>query len=351
MKSQMTLTELAAEVSAREDRKLDLIADTRSMQMEPTGELLRVGQDEFQIGRIAHEQIGERLEIPTKYYRRMQAENASLLAVNVNSWFNKNPEPRMLRTLDGTARAFLSQKYARFDDKPALEVGLEVAYQDPTVEVVACAITEEKTHLKWVSRRTEIDVKVGDPVQFGVAFSNSEVGRGRLSASLLVYRLICKNGAVSQDDAFGQNHVGRRTEINLGEIFQMDTLNADAAATMLKLRDFTRAMLSPERINAYLEKLRGLNEIKVDDPVKAIEKLGKAHGLAETERKSILAHLIQGGDLSGYGLHNAVTAAAQDEVLTYDRAHDLEVLGGKLVTLAPSQWKVLTADNNLALAA
>ena len=46
------------------------------------------------------------------------------------------------------------------------------------------------------------------------------------------------------------------------------------------------------------------------------------------------------GDLSGYGLVNAVTHYSQD-VEDYDRATEFEALGGKLIELAPTEWKGL----------
>ena len=38
-------------------------------------------------------------------------EAPELLAQNLNCWFTKEPAQRMLRTLDGTARAYLSNRY------------------------------------------------------------------------------------------------------------------------------------------------------------------------------------------------------------------------------------------------
>ncbi len=58
--------------------------------------------------------------------------------------------------------------------------------------------------------------------------------------------------------------------------------------------------------------------------------LGQRHGLTETERAGVLRSLIEGGDLSGFGLVNAVTHFSQ-QVADYDRATELEALGGRLV--------------------
>jgi hypothetical protein len=53
-----------------------------------------------------------------------------------------------------------------------------------------------------------------------------------------------------------------------------------------------------------------------------------------------MRHLIEGGDLSKYGLHSAITRAAQD-VESYDRASDLERVGGQVIELGRGEWKVL----------
>jgi hypothetical protein len=51
--------------------------------------------------------------------------------------------------------------------------------------------------------------------------------------------------------------------------------------------------------------------------------------------------LIEGGSLTQYGLHAAVTRAAQD-VADYDRATELEYAGGKIIELPKTEWKVLS---------
>jgi hypothetical protein len=346
MKTQLTITELAQQIAERATKKADFVTDTRAMQMTGDGKQLIVAgsapdgsNGSYNIGQICHEQLADRLEIPTKYYRRMLGTNPNLLATNVNSWFAKEPETRMIRTLGETARAFLSDKYQRLDDDFFAETTLSVIQEDPTAEVVSAAITEEKTYIKFVSRRTEREVSAGDPIQFGVSFTNSEVGRGRLQGALYMVQLRCLNGMTSQEDVWGTNHVGSKIKVELGEIFQLDTINADSRATMLKLRDFTRHILSPERCDAWINRMRALRDIKVDDPIKTVEKLAKTFTLGEQEKTSILTHLIRGGDLSGYGIQNAVTAAAQDDALTYERASELEQLGGKLITLPPTQWR------------
>lgn len=62
------------------------------------------------------------------------------------------------------------------------------------------------------------------------------------------------------------------------------------------------------------------------------------NGINAEEQEGILKYLIEGGDLSLYGLSNAVTRASQD-VVSYDRATTLEGIGWQVATMEPQQWK------------
>ena len=54
------------------------------------------------------------------------------------------------------------------------------------------------------------------------------------------------------------------------------------------------------------------------------------------------AGLIRGGDLSLYGLSNAITRAAQD-VESYDRSTEMESIGYTVLGMSRSDWQRLNA--------
>ena len=56
----------------------------------------------------------------------------------------------------------------------------------------------------------------------------------------------------------------------------------------------------------------------------------------------MLDHLIRGGDLSLYGLSNAITRAAQD-VDSYDRSTEMESIGYTVLGMSRSDWQRLNA--------
>ena len=73
-----------------------------------------------------------------------------------------------------------------------------------------------------------------------------------------------------------------------------------------------------------------------------VDTVAIAEALNQLEQDSILNYLIQGGDLSLYGLSNAITRASQD-VESYDRATTLEGIGWQVATMPGAQWKEINA--------
>ena len=71
-----------------------------------------------------------------------------------------------------------------------------------------------------------------------------------------------------------------------------------------------------------------------------VELVSKEVGIQQYEQDGILGHLIEGGELSLYGLGNAVTRYAQD-VKSYDRSTELESIGYKVMTLSPARFNAI----------
>lgn len=339
----LTLQELAAKIEGNRNLKRDFIANTAEttvqVQTDKTVVLELPGDSgTFPILPVAHDQIGLRTGIPAKYYDRMRSEAPDLLATNINAWFRKKPERRMVRTLGGDARAFLSNRYQRIENEQIAEAALPVLAELPGVQVVSSEVTDSRLYIHFVVPTIEGEVKKGDVVQAGGIISNSEVGKGSVSVAGLTWRLICLNGAKTSD-AFRRNHVGRQANED-GEIdWADDTRKADDKAVLLKVRDMVRAVVDETRFKQHLLKMQGLAGAQLTGDIeKAVEVLSSVVQVTEGERKGILHSLIRGNDLSAWGLINAVTAQAHD-AKDYDRAVELEAIGGDLIELAPSEWK------------
>ena len=359
MKQGKSLTDLAAELERQHTSKRDFITDTRELELvprlrtqengEPKLESLRLSKGgetlDFQLTKHAHRQIGSFLNIPAKYYNRMRTEAPALLANNVNYWLRESPSERMLRTLDGRARAFLSCRYRRLDHFDLLHAVMPVLAElkddgGKGLEVLSCDVTETKLYLKCVFPRIEAEVKKGDSVQSGIVISNSEIGQGALTITPLIYRLACLNGMVTPDYGQRKHHVGRvsTSEEKTYELFTDETLEADDKAFWLKTRDIVRAVATPETFAKIVTVLQRSTEEQIMQPIKAVEELSNQLSFNQTETDGILKHFMQDADFSRWGLANAVTRSAED-IPDYDRASELEEAGWKTLTLPLSEWQ------------
>lgn len=345
----LSLQELAMKIEGTRGAKRDLVADTRHLRMDlvpanddgPASPRLLVKDEPFDILSLAHGQIANRIGIPNKYYDRMRQEAPALLADNVNHWFANQPERRMVRTIRSSTRAFLSDRYQRIENEEIAGAALPVL-AEMGVQIQSTEITDRRMYIHFTFPRVQAEVRVGDVVQAGGVISNSEVGLGSVSVTGLLWRLICLNG-MKTTDAFRKYHVGRQVADD-GEMEQIawadDTRQADDRAILLKVRDMVRAVADESRFRSNVRKMTELaTDAKITgNPTEAIEVLSQKIILLEEEKGGILRSLIEGADLSAWGLLNAVTAQAHT-ARSYDRAVELEEAGGRLLELAPRDWK------------
>lgn len=347
-----SIENLYGELIRQREARMDLIANTRSLSVSTENGIstLSIFTDKdiynFKVTDIAHRQIADRLGIPFKYYERMMNEYPKLLDENVNSWLKFKAEKRMLCTLDGKLRAFLSNRYRRLDNLELVDHILPVIAQMKNCSIASCDITETHLYLKVINKSMKAEITEGDIVQAGFVVSNSEIGLGALKVEPLVYRLVCKNGMISKDYAHKKYHTGRNVEDtdNAYELYSDETLKADDKAYFMKVQDIISAAVDETKFMLTVDKMRQAKSIKTgDNPVETVEVLGDKYLLNKNERASVLRHFIMDGNFSQFGLVNAVTRTSQD-VEDYNRATELERIGGTIL-----EDSVKTKKNNIIL--
>jgi hypothetical protein len=371
MKTGQTLPELATEILRQARSKRDYVAPTTALRYVPppvTGDvpgggseaLMLEGVGEYAITDHAHGQLAEHLGIPKKYYERMRVEKPELLATNINTWLAAKPEKRLVRTLDGQVRAFLSDKYRPLDHIDLAEVVLPVL-QRLEVEIVSCAITETRLYLKAVDRRIAKDIPTGrrlgdghvwfDTLSPAIVMSNSEVGAGALSVEAGVWTKLCTNLAIAASRSMKKYHLGGRLEMgeDLAALLSDRTRQLTDAALWAQVRDVVAGAFERARFDALVEEIRGTTERRIEgDPIQVVEVTAKRFDLTDQERGGVLNALIEAGDLSQYGLHAAVTRYSQRDEVDYERATALERLGGQILDLSPRDWQALTGPEKVA---
>ena len=296
----------------------------------------------FGINGNAHRQISDHLGIPFKYYEKMRTTYPELLAENVNGWFQKEPTERMLRTMAGTARAFLSNRYRRIDNLELMQAVYPVLLDMDNVSIMSCEVTDSHLYLQVVSDKVKTEVAKGDLVQAGFIISNSEIGQGAVSIQPLVYRLVCTNGMIAKENAHKRYHTGKRIDADDNyELFQDNTKILDDMAYFAKVQDLVRAAVDETRFNQQVIAMQSALGVKINpmeiNPI--VEELGKTFILSKPEQEAVVQNFLVGetaldgshiANFNQFGIANAITRVA-NSAPDYERAVELERIGGSVM--------------------
>lgn len=364
MKIGRSLTELAQEIERQQHAKADFVAKTDAIGIvvEDNDLRLDLGAPDrvFPVSDLAHQQVAEFAGIPKPYYDRMRKEAPELLKNNVEEWFTRYPAARMVRTLDQSTRAFLSDSYRPLENYDLAEAVLPTLMENQ-LEIMSCEITERRLYIKAVDPRITRDVPTGRKIGDGshvffdtcspaIIISNSEVGYGRLSVESGVFTKVCTNLATIAKGGMKKTHIGSRTLLgdqaiqNIDAMLSSETRKATDKAVWLQVRDVVKAAFDEAVFTARCAELGAMVDDKIEgDVVKLVDLSARKFGLTDLVKGAVQRHLIEGADLSRYGLFNAITRTARDQT-SYDDASELERLGGKIIELGKREWRELAMD-------
>jgi len=357
MKQGLNLQELASEIMRQSQNKRDFLAPTDKLWAKADGKTITLevqtnGQaSEFGLTTGAHSQIANKLGIPGNYYNRMAEEMPDLLTTNINAWLRKEPERRLVRTLDGKVRAFLSDRYAVWQDNElALAASLPVLAEKKDLQFPSLLITEKKLYLQCYLPTIRADLPAtekqkGDILYAGVTISNSETGWGRFTVERLIYVLSCTNGMV-RGESIGRRHISRRIEEGEGEMgeesfYSMETIRADMEAFKLKVRDHVKEAFNEIAFHNDVKQVENARQRRIEakNLDATVVEIGTKQGLLKSEIENVLARVIESGDLSSWGIAQGVTSLAND-IEDNDRVVELERIGGKIIDLPETAWKI-----------
>jgi len=381
MKRGMSLENLLTTVVEQQKVKRDFVANTKeSISMVLADDmpnkvalvLLKEGDSElqrFSISENCHRQIAGRLQIPLKHYFRMLEDYRDLIINEVNAIFKAEPQTRLLRTLDGKARAFLSDRYKVLDHDQVLEQVLPpIVKGDIPSELLSSNITENNMFMKILFTGDDLAQDIGelarpqnhaggqlngevrDIVRPGAIVKNSETGMGSMVVDGFFYRDFCFNGCV-----YGKTEIFNVKRIHLGgklvangefEVFSDETKRKQNELIIAEVTDAMKALTNPENVQKMGDALRATKEgAQVENAFAAVDQLAKEVDIRDGEKESVISNFLQDGDFSKWGMINAVTKVANTDAVDYDRACELENIGGQLIDMQMNQW------NRIAVAA
>ncbi|WP_322500187.1 DUF932 domain-containing protein [Streptomyces rochei] len=309
---------------------------------------------------VADEGIADKLRIPLAYLRRMRTGNVPLLDENVNAWLRQEPDRRFMlrafrgdggpgRPAEGVARALLSDSYKLMDNFDLLLAALDGVKQSghPT-RVTGCDLTDRRMYVRVESEavavqarellrgyRSPFDGRTGDElpmISAGFVITNSEVGAGAYSITPRAVIQVCRNGLTMTKDVMRAVHLGGKQDegvISWSGQTQRKTLELITSKTT----DAVRTFLSREYIEAKLSEVEEAAGKRLAEPTKAIEHVTKTLSIGTEAKDMILAHFVQGGQMTAGGVMHAVTSTAQT-LTDADQAAALEALAVPALTAA-----------------
>jgi uncharacterized protein with PIN domain len=121
----------------------------------------------------------------------------------------------------------------------------------------------------------------------------------------------------------------------------------------MQIRDTVKAAFDEAKFNKLIDRVEATSANRIEaetmeELTQVVNLSSKRFGFTEKEGNSVLKHLIEGREMNQFGLANAVTRAAQDDVLTYDRATEFEAIGGQIIELPKSEWRQIAVATKKA---
>jgi hypothetical protein len=324
MQIRSLIDELESQKPLKWDRKLN--AAQIAMALAENTPILRLpGEELFSITKPCHTQFAEKLEIPLKYYHKMEESAPDLLVSNVNTWLRKNGKDVFIRGLGNSVRAFLSDRYRVIDHLDVLLCALN-ELQAHDAEIEDCYLSEIEMNIKVKSQKLKDFVRHKDDLIVGGIFiTNSETGHKALRVEPRMFRVKCSNGMIVEELVTREIHIGNGDEISDEIVY-------------LSLRRSIRELFN--RFGEIVLLLRESTEAKIRNPQKVIQNVVDQYKLSEAQKANILMAFGAEPEYDQYGIANAVTLAAQKEE-TWEKSVELEKLGGKLVALPMEEFKAL----------
>lgn len=236
------------------------------------------GDHELAPSKHALGQLASRAGIPTDYLRRLiegrstkgaEAVEASdgepaeeegewrpeLGAYLLKTHYGHQVESRCLaRSVGGTLRGWLSDRYRRIDSRPLVEALAAEAQAVGAIPIDGSA-TETRLALKVILPRV-IEPVPGEYMVAGMEWSHSDYGNGGHNARAFGMRVVCLNG-MTRENLLREIHLGGKLAEDV--VFSDQTYRLDTQRSVSMLRDVVRGALSPAALDRLGDQIRAAN--------------------------------------------------------------------------------------------
>jgi hypothetical protein len=257
-------------------------------------------------------------------YDEQDADLMARLGNNALRRIDPDKEFRIRTYTDGTARAFVTDKYAPIDNRWYLETLREFL---PEGRFSHWRGDEDTIYGNVLLPDSIMDYGQDDDTDYGgmVSVGNCEIGKRRITQTPSLFRAICMNGCI-----WGQTKGKDISKVHRGTI-DLDSLKVKIAENI----EYQLSIL-PDGIRKFLDtRTQSLNDANVKGVIAAVANDYKLTKKQATETlEQYLAHETHEQNM--FGVINAITRAGQ--VFDNDSWVRLDEVGGMLMDTSVSRW-------------
>lgn len=265
-----------------------------------------------------------------KYQRDSRDIDMIVKALRLGQERNKSDKPMLFRTYsDGTLRAVLSDRYAIIDNRWYLEVLRELFPDGRLSHWRGDADTIYGNVLIPDTLRAEQDSEYGGML----SLSNCEIGKRRLAQYPSIFRAICMNGCIWDQEKGNVLNRIHRGKINLDDLRKNILDNVNKQIPLM---------------NDHVELFLSMRNRKVTTKVtKLFAQLCEDNGWTKGQLNQVAdeyRNFEKVNDPNAFAIINAITRAGQK--LDNQSWVDFDVIAGKLVHQSANSWEALNLRAN-----
>lgn len=279
----------------------------------------------------AWQQICGKTGFPKQYAEKLRESDwgRELVSLNLNTIFaNQEKRRYLIRSVDGQARGFLSDRYRRLDMRPIMD-NIFAEAQEVGAVVIQAKASDVKGEVKFAYPAILEPVK-DEPILFWVSARASDFGDSKVEINIGITRAWCTNFATT-DSLFSQVHLGKQLPDNIE--FSEETYKKDTAFVVSATRDTFKHGFSEKTIALLCEKIKkAAEEPAPKDIGQALRRAGLSKGeqeACETLYAMPDIEVLPKGDTM-WRFSNAVSFLAQS-TKSVDRQLELEEIAGDLL--------------------
>lgn len=282
-------------------------------------------------------QLGEKLNIPTKYLRELatgdewQRNLASTILNQHSAWAKRTRI--LVRTVGNQVRGVLSDSYRRLNSETIIMSFLETANKMGG-QLADGFMDATRIYLEVLMPETiAVPTAKNGVVEmaFGARLSTSDYGDGALELRAFLMQGVCLNGMCRQI-VMRQVHLGGRLPENIA--LSQRTYELDTKTQASAIRDLTKGIFSKESITQRALEIQGASamEVDIEKELKSLQR-GK---LTKEEAKGVEKILMANkpddgvtGESTLWKLVQGITAHSRE--LEPRRQRDLQEIAGDLM--------------------